>query len=257
MRNLFLLLALINLGVLAWFSWIVPEPPPPENYDGPGITLLREQDAAGRVPARLDAAPDSRTGAPPESRPAPTPPVATPPLAALVGEAGDLASAATDAAPSAPRCVAIGPFTEASQADTARATLVEAGFEPTLSVSEDEVWDGYWVYVGRLADRPAANAALGVLAENGLSDAYIIPNSDSGILISLGVYSDLSRAGTLADRVGDLGFDTTITERTRTAETRWLELRLSGEESEALELLQEPGRIRRLEQRGCAGDAGD
>ena len=67
---------------------------------------------------------------------------------------------------------------------------------------------------------------------------------------------DRKLAGVCAGVAEYFGFDTTITERTRTAETRWLELRLSGEESEALELLQEPGRIRRLEQRGCAGDDG-
>ena len=220
MRNLVLLLVLVNLGVLAWFSWIAPEPPAPRAYDGPRITLLREleDDAAVLVAAR------------------------TPEPSLAVIEA---------------RCVAIGPFTEADQAETARLTLVEAGFNPALSVSEDQVWDGYWVYVDRLASREAAANALAELAENGLSDAYIIPNSESGILISLGVYSDLSRAGALAERVGDLGFDATITERMRTAETRWLELELSDAESQALEFLQEPGRIRRLEQRGCEnGDGG-
>ena len=166
-----------------------------------------------------------------------------------IDAARDGASTAADGA--ADRCIAIGPFTDPVQADAAQATLADAGFEPTLTLRDEEIWDGYWVFIGRLATMDAARDALARLAEAGIADAYVIPNSDSGILVSLGVFSDISRAGVQADRAGRLGLEATITGRTRTAETRWLELTLSGEESVALDLLQEPGRIRRLEERSC------
>lgn len=263
MRNFVLLLVLINLGALAWFRWVVPPPPAPAPWDGPGITLLREleDDAAILLASRPPEFPPTVTDAAlapaDESSPAPVESPSVPAgVGTLAAEAADAAAPAESSMLAQARCVAIGPFTEVDQADAARTTLIEAGFDPALSVSEDQVWDGYWVFIGRLESRDAANAALARLAESGLSDAYVIPNSDSGILISLGVYSDISRAGALVGRVGSLGFDATITERTRTAETRWLELELSGEESRALELLQAPGRIRRLEQRGCQNDDG-
>ena len=66
----------------------------------------------------------------------------------------------------------------------------------------------------------------------------------------------LGRAGTQAERAGRFGLAATITERVRNEETRWIELELNGEESQALELLQEPGRISRLEQRECGAAAG-
>ena len=220
MRNLVLLLVLINLGVLAWLSWVVPAPEQATTYAGPGITLLRELDPDAPI---LTA-----------SRPQDPPPEAARGLPAQD-----------------PDCVAIGPFADAAQADAALATVNDAGFVASLRVDQEEIWEGYWVYVGGLPSTERANAVLAELAANGIADAYVIPNSDSGILISLGVFSDITRAGTQAERAGRFGLAATIAERTRAVETHWLELRLSGEESQALDLLQEPGRISRLEQRAC------
>jgi hypothetical protein len=235
LRNLFLLLVLINLGVLAWVAWIVPEPEPATRYEGPGITLLRELEEDAPI---LVA-----------SRPR------DPPSAAPDGDPAQFARL-NEAPPQAAHCVALGPFTDAAEADSALVALTQAGFAPTLSVTEEEIWDGYWVFIGGLPSVAVAEETLAQLAANGIGDAYVIPNSDSGILISLGVFSDIARAGTQAERAGRLGPAATITERTRTAETRWLELELSGEESQALDLLQEPGRIRRLEQRECRNGDG-
>jgi cell division septation protein DedD len=243
-RNLFLVLLLVNLGVFAWYSWIVPAPSVATPYNGPGITLLRELEpdtpilAASRPP---DAVPPISSALPIEEDPA------------FTAQAPADSPAAEEAVPAAAttKCVAIGPFTEAAQAELAQATLGEAGFAASLAVSQEQVWDGYWVFIGGLPGMDRAQAVLADLATSGIADAYVIPNSDSGILISLGVFSDIARAGTQAERAGRLGFAATITERTRSAETHWLELLLSGEESQALELLQEPGRISRLGQREC------
>ena len=261
MRNLVLLLVLLNLGVLAWFSWVEPEPERPTGWSGAGITLLRELDADAPIVvasrSQLEFSAASSGGA-----------IEDPALAALTApsDAGDpLAAAATGPAgssepvapvASASSCVAIGPFAEAAPADAAVATLNEAGIAASLRVEQQEIWEGYWVYVAGLPSTERANATLAELAANGIADAYVIPSSDSGILISLGVFSDITRAGTQAQRAGRFGLAATITERIRTEETRWIELEMNGEESQALELLQEPGRISRLEQRECAAAAG-
>jgi hypothetical protein len=262
-RNLVLLLVLLNLGVLAWFSWIRPAPETLAPYDGPGITLLRELDPDSPIVVASQTTRVPSTGS--SEFPLEDPPLDTPPPSL---EATDLLAVSADGAaardqPVEPaesaatsvRCVAVGPFAEAAQAEAAVATLNGGGIPATLRVEQQEIWEGYWVYVAGLPSIARANAALAELADNGIADAYVIPNSDSGILISLGVFSDISRAGTQAERAGRFGLAATITERIRTEETRWIELEMNGEESQALELLQEPGRISRLEQRECRAAA--
>ena len=250
MRNLFLMLVLINLGVLAWFSWIEPAPETFPPYDGPGITLLREvdPDAPIIVASQTTRMPSTASA----GFPVEDPPLDTP-SASL--EAADLlaapASEPVEPAASSATCVAVGPFSEAAQAEAAVATLNSGGIAAALRVEQQEIWEGYWVYVAGMPSIERANAALAELAANGIADAYVIPDSDSGILISLGVFSELTRAGNQAERAGRFGLAATITERVRTEETRWIELAMNGEESQALELLQEPGRINRLEQREC------
>lgn len=250
MRNLFLLLVLLNLGVLAWFSWVEP---PPENvaaYDGPGITLLRELDPDAPIVVA------SQTTRVPSTESSEFP-LEDPPLDSTSTSlaATDLLavpeSETVEAVAASATCVAVGPFSEAAQAEAAVETLNSGGIAAALRVEQQEVWEGYWVYVAGMPNIDSANAALARLVESDIADAYVIAESDSGILISLGVFSDITRAGTQAERAGRLGLAATITERVRTEETRWIELDMNGEESQALELLQEPGRISRLEQREC------
>jgi hypothetical protein len=216
-RNLFLLLVLLNLGLFAVARWVVPEPPA-GRYEGPSITLSSEVDPQGTIPAASDEAASAQDG---------------------------------NRDPETERCVAIGPFIEPADTDAAMAKLVDAGFEPSVLDAEGEVWDGYWVYLEQIESTQVARQMLSALSDAGVEDAYIIPNSDSGILISLGVYSDISRAGAQAERVGRLGYEATITDRHKTAQTQWLEITLRGETSAALDLLAAPGQISRLEQRAC------
>jgi cell division septation protein DedD len=260
-RNLFLLLVLLNLGVLAWVRWIEPAPERPADWTGTGITLLRELDAdapivvASRSQVELPAESSGLAGDDPALA-ALAPPGGADPLASAAGESTATVEAGAAAAP-ARSCVAVGPFAEAAQADAAVATLNASGIIASSRVETQEVWEGYWVYVGGLPSTERANAVLAELAQNGIADAYVIPDSDSGILISLGVFSDVSRAGAQAERAGRFGLAATITERIRTEQVRWIELEFEGEESQALALLQEPGRISRLEQRDCAATTGN
>jgi hypothetical protein len=254
-RNLFLLLVLLNLGVLAWVHWIEPAPEQlSPAYEGPGITLLRELDPdapivlASRTRLETDAVASDFPLEDPSLEAGSPSPALTETLAVSGGEPIE----SFEAEASSARCVAVGPFSDAAQAEAAVATLNGGGIAATLRVEQQEIWEGYWVYVAGMPSIERANAALAELAANGIADAYVIPDSDSGILISLGVFSELTRAGTQAERAGRFGLSATITERIRTEEARWIELEMNGEESQALELLQQPGRISRLEQRECA-----
>jgi hypothetical protein len=251
-RNLFLLLVLLNLGVLAWFAWVEPEPAPPVAYSGPGITLLRELDPEAPI---LMAARSQL----PETRAASGFAVADPTVAELAAvpvSADPEVAPAPDSTQPVTSCVAVGPFDDAAQADVAVATLNDRGIAASLRVDQDEIWEGFWVFVAGLPSTERANAVLAELAASGIADAYVIPNSDSGILISLGVFSDVTRAGNQAERAGRFGLAATITERRRIVDSLWIELEFEGEESQALAVLQEPGVISRLEQRVCRRDVG-
>ena len=251
MRNIVLMLLLANFAVWALFNWVIAEPPVRSAYDGPSIKLISEVESRNE-PAAVAAVTETPALA-----------VAEPDEAAQLNTATNDAAGATSiveqdepvavstANSAAGRCIAIGPFPEVAEAETAMATLVEAGFEPTRTIREAEVWDGYWVFVGQIPNIEAARTIRAELVDDGLEDAYILPNSDSGILISLGVFSETTRAMSLAARVRAIGYEATIADSMTTRETHWLEVMLSSEESVALELLQAPGRISRLEQLAC------
>jgi hypothetical protein len=280
LRNLVLILALANLGVLAVFSWVIERPPPSPEYDGPGITLLRELDpdapiARSVLAARQAAAPSSVSAArlPVDdesgnqaSTPidASSPPDANPPGNAdsVVGEFAGveqtveqplLADQDEVTGTELGRCISIGPFQEAANADAAMDTLVDAGFEPSRATREKEVWDGYWVYIEQIGDIATARSVQADLADNGIEDTQIV-STDSGNLLSLGVFSEITRAGSQAERVNQVGYEATIADNLTTTETLWLDVTLTSEQSLALDMLQAPGRISRLEFQPCLVD---
>lgn len=265
LRSLILLLVLANLAVLAVFSWFVDQPAARPAYDGPGITLLRETEPA--APGARGAAPVRQTqpAAVPEStRPGDNGPADTESVDNAPAGSDAVGSAAADEMTSPPaasvvftgqpgtaQCISIGPFALPADADTAMEALTAAGFAPTQSTRETEIWDGYWVFIEQLENQAAAREIAADLAENGIGDTQVIASSERGTLLSIGVFSDISRAGTQAERVNRVGYEATIADSMRSTQTHWLDVVLTSEETIALELLQEPGRISRLQQLAC------
>lgn len=261
LRSLFLLLVLLNLGVLAIFSWFVKEPEPRPDYEGPGITLLREVDPAslGTPDALVDGTAEpvavSEPAAVTDSEQAADDEVNANANADPNTSDGEVPASADTLVPAAQpgpdRCISIGPFTADGEVDTAIQALTDAGFAPTRSTREAEVWDGYWVFIDRLENQAEARQVAAELAKSGINDTQVIPGTDRGTLLSIGVFSDIRRAGTQADRVRQIGYDATIANSMKTSSTQWLDVVLTSEESIALDLLQEPGRISRLQQVAC------
>ena len=267
MRNLFLALVLANLGVAAWDTWYAPLTPVLHGADStlPSITLVSEvpvdlhtagsvndaqlkPEVAAPTPAsEAPRAPPKVAAAAPTTPPAPV--VVTPPQKEAV-----VAAATGDAA--ARRCTTIGPFRELSQAATAAATLRTAGFEPEQRVAEGDIWIGYWVYIQAIPSVDEANKILAKVRESGITDSYVIPNSDSGNLVSLGVFSEISGVSRRRDEVRALGFEPHVVDRTRRATVYWVEVTLRGDQAVDFESLQPPGRIMRLEQRPCGSATG-
>lgn len=262
MRNLFLLLALVNLVVLAYLQWVVVRPEPRPPYQGPGITLLREADTGELSEALLAArAGDSLSAASSLTELDASDPVAidiTDFEANPIGADGALdqaADVATQAAASI--CTSIGPYLDAEGADSAIATLIASGFEPSRRVRPAQVWQGYQVYIERAANDAAAGDITASLRASGFDAMPVISNTDSRALITIGVFPDLASAGAEAERVGELGYEASIADSMTTEETFWLDVELPGDETLSMDLLQSPGEISRLERLPCLGGAAD
>ena len=250
MRNLFFLLVLANLGFAAWHSWYAQPPRPPQtaDSDGPGLTLVSE------VPPEIANLRDATAAAPTVRLPSDEP---TAPAAPQTG-GGSAALAPTAAAPApaaAARCTTVGPFRELAQAATAAANLRTAGYQPTQRVAEGDVWIGYWVYIDAIPTEAEANAILAKVRGEGVTDSYVIPNSDSGNLVSLGVFSEISGVARRREEVRSLGYDPKVVDRTRRATVYWVDVQLAADQTLDFDALQTPGRIQRLEQRNCDAPA--
>src|SRR5688572_20504061 len=128
MRNLFLVLVLVNLAFAAWSAWFAaPTNVGRPSDDGlPALTLVSELPADLRSSGVVAEPADAAT----EDVPVPPADVAAP---AVVADAGLDAGAAADepaadaGVQAAARCTSVGPFRELSQAATAAAALRNAG----------------------------------------------------------------------------------------------------------------------------------
>ena len=96
-----------------------------------------------------------------------------------------------------------------------------------------------------------ANEILAKVRAEGITDSYVIPNSDSGNLVSLGVFSEISGVSRRREQVRALGFEPEVVDRTRRATVYWVDVMLAPEQTLDFDALQPPGRIIRLEQRNC------
>jgi len=272
MRNLFFVLVLANLAFAAWDSWFSPAAVTPRDNESnvPTIMLASEfpvteaevvappvveaqleslaaapSSVAGADDAELDAAELDEAGIGPE---------ALPEDAAASVEATEQTEAQVEVADLAAEreCVSVGPFRELSQAATAAANLRGTGLDPLQRAGEGDIWVGYWVYLASISTVAEAETIVARLKESGITEAYVIPSSDSGTLISLGVFTQVARAGNRLSAARELGYEATVSDRTRRGTVYWVDVLLAPGETLDFDALQPPGRILRLEQRPCS-----
>ena len=278
MRNVFFLLVLANLGFAAWHSWYSPvrvahsvdtdlpkltlvSELPPEiadrrkaNAAAPDVHLPEEAAAVGGTPRPADAkgtAPPAGAaqGAPPSAAASNSSATSAAPSATSIQKPA--APAPTPATAGATRCTSVGPFRELAQAATAASTLRSAGYQPMQRVADGEIWIGYWIYIDAIPTETEANAILAKVRGQGITESYVIPNSDSGNLVSLGVFGEISNVTRRREQVRSLGYDPKVVDRTRRATVYWVDVVLAGDQTVDLDKLQTPGKIQRLEQRAC------
>jgi hypothetical protein len=255
MRHLFLVLVLSNLAFAAWSAWFAT----PQRIGHPASEGLPELTLVSEVPADLRSgeAVAQQNEAAQDAASQPMSDVGSNAAAAAAAAGGNagLAAAELELGKTEARCTSVGPFRELSQAAAAAATLRGQGYQPVQRVAEGEVWSGYWVYIPAIATDFEANEALARVREgvrdSRIPDAYVIRNSDSGNLVSLGVFSEISGVSRLRDEVRALGFEPQVVDRMSRATVYWIDIALAPEQALDFDALQPPGRIIRLEQRAC------
>ena len=249
---------LANLGLAAWSAWFssANRAGRPADEGLPKLTLVSEvppdlrtggvmNEPAGELePGIAEQQPlATATGLPQQGVEAPPADV---PEAAVIEEG----SSAVE------HCTSVGPFRELSQAATAAAALRTTGYQPLQRVAESDIWIGYWVYIPKIATEREANEILAKVRAEGITDSYVIPNSDTGNLVSLGVFSEISGVSRRRDQVRALGFEPEVVDRTRRATVYWIDISLRADQALDFDSLQVPGRIIRLEQRDCEPQPG-
>jgi hypothetical protein len=157
------------------------------------------------------------------------------------------------ATPNAAGCTSVGPFANLSEASQAQAALRAAGLSPRQRLEQGELWVGYWVSVQNLTTRDAAEEALQKLADNGITDVYLMPGTDPANVLSLGVFSDFQRAQRRVEEVRSLGLQPQIDDRKRSGSVYWIDadLREAGQAIDTSIFQTDPRKIMRLELRAC------
>lgn len=226
LRALFLLLLLANLLFLAWTRWFDVSPT--------GTTAFTDGTQAATSPIRLR----EEVGGDAEGAGIRQPAAAAPAEPLL---------AAT--------CVSLGPFVESTLADAAAERLRRLGFVARSRASVDEVRVGLWVRITNLPTPADAANALAALQTAGIADAYVVSDGSPGNTVSLGVFSDRSRAEEVAGIVRKAGYTPETSDRLRTMDVFWLDIdRAENGGLPPLETVQpEAGAGLPLEMRACPG----
>jgi hypothetical protein len=150
------------------------------------------------------------------------------------------------------RCISVGPFRDVAETAHAASTLRGGGYDPRQRVAEGEVWAGIWVYLPIPPSR-SSEQMLAKLKAGGVEDALEMPGPNESSVISLGLFGDQKRAQTRVAQAQALGFNPALTDRKRTGDVYWIDIDLKPTDSvlKPSDLQSDPGRIQRLEVKGC------
>lgn len=154
-------------------------------------------------------------------------------------------------------CISVGPFGAAAESQQTQQRLQDAGFTSKARNEQGEIFAGYWVNLQGFANRAEAQDALTRLHAAGITDAYILPETNSvdgpPNTLSLGLFSEPARAEQRRDAIAKLGFQPQLQKRTRRGEVLWLDVTLQepGQLIDPALLQPESGGIVRLETTAC------
>lgn len=190
MRALFFVLILANLGFGAWAMWFSGPEPATRPISG-GAPLIE-----------MYAVNDSETQEVPvlgQTLPAP-------PIDDNV------------------ECISVGPLPNRVDVEDTVRSLESSGFASRQRTAQGEVWLGYWVYIDAIDTQTQAVDIVAMLAENSISEAYVIADGDNGSIVSLGVFSEQGRAQQRFADASALGLTPLISNRSQPGEVFWLDV---------------------------------
>lgn len=146
-------------------------------------------------------------------------------------------------------CVTVGPFATTELAARARQTLNDSGYPSLPREEETRVLEGYWVYLESPPTESGERRLLDRLKKGGFADAAAVGELGSR-RVSLGVFSDETRAATQSEKVAKLGLLPQIEAREKAGTAIWLDLTLKSD-SPPLEGQKFPAGDAELEFRAC------
>ena len=134
---------------------------------------------------------------------------------------------ATEAVPASAdgSCVTVGPFATNELAARARQTLTDSGYPSVPREVKTSTVDGYWVYLESPVGEVGERRLIDRLKRGGIEEARGVGETGSR-RISLGVFTDDTRAAAQSERVARLGLLPQIEAREKPASTLWLDLTL-------------------------------
>jgi len=202
MKNLLLLLLLINLLVWGWYTWVETGP--------------------ASKPARVVVKPAGQTtGQEPESKPQDAENAGKPLQLPANDAAGNKEESVAVAElvlpePEPPQavCKRIGPLTDKAKADKLAAALREDGFEVTEQQTEQEDWVGHWVKLAGFTNKQEARAAANRLKQAGITDLYTMENQGRWE-VSLGIFKSKESADRIQAEAKAAGEPAIMVDRTR------------------------------------------
>lgn len=202
LRASIVLLAVLNLGVAAW--WLLrPDAPPPTAAEAPSgiarLQLLSER---------------------PGPRPAPAAAETT--AAAKPAETAQPAVAAIPAA--VERCYSFGPFADAAALAAGQAALRSGAMRLRTRETREGGGRGWRVYLPAAADRAAANANADRLKAAGFTDLLVVGDGTEANSVALGRFSSESRAQQHAQALRTAGFEAKAEPLGEARTASWIDL---------------------------------
>lgn len=190
-----LALVLANLGYFAWRIWIAPPAAGSVPWRAPG---------AVSVPAALPAGMGTID---------------------LAGEVRDDLPAAITAAP-LPVCLQLGPFAEPIATAAALIEIRSRGFAPTVIYPPEVVPRRWVVRIDGLPTEADQERVMARLKAAGFSDFAALPRETRTYAVSLGVFSEPSRAARRSAQMQAAGIAARIVPLYAPVAERWLQVTL-------------------------------
>ena len=198
MKNLLLLLILANILYFMWGMFAAEDPQP-------GVAVVQESDLGPPLEVKAVQSGDS---------------VASVGAVLGSGEPSNLEAVVGRS------CVTIGPFKVVGDADTAVLEYSNEGMKAVRRQGKAQVFIGHSVQVENVSSRASGREMIGKLAQQCLSDAFIVGNDDIGYAIALGIFGQIENAEKVELQARAAGFEVDIEPMMRDADVFFVDIGL-------------------------------